>query len=231
MERKGDRQKTFGYEPSCWAKWLGQDSCIPDDLPDRKLSRADLHDIWRTNDDPEVLFLCTMAWGGMRAPNRQKAWENRCVWKPLIERLRKLDTDPTDRASLYQAFYKADLDRIGPAYFTKLIFFATHSQPKRQKSPGYIMDQWTAKSVNLLLGRNLVALTSGGYVEGPKISSKNCPKVYSEFCLAIEELAKRLECTPTETEETLFSRGRSRFRNGPPEGQWRTYVRQHYKRQ
>ncbi|ROT97286.1 hypothetical protein EB810_05195 [Altererythrobacter sp. FM1] len=225
IDRQGDTQESFGSKPTCWAKQVCKARDIPKNLPCEKLGRKDLLDIWRNNKDPRYLFICTMSWGGMRIYNGKAAWKESSSWIPLIEKLMQPDIDRTE---IYEDFHTANLKGIGPAFFTKLIFFATHSRPEKT---GFIMDQWTAKSINLLLGRNLVTLSKAGYVAGSGNCEKNPAGVYTEFCLAIEDLANHLECEPAIAEETLFSRGRSRFRNGPPEGQWRTYVRQHYKRQ
>jgi chaperonin GroEL len=43
------------------------------------------------------------------------------------------------------------IKNCGPAYYTKLLFFLPGSDENR----GIIMDQWTARSVNLLVGKAL----------------------------------------------------------------------------
>ena len=52
------------------------------------------------------------------------------------------------RVGAYKQFHRLvnekKLTHMGPAYFTKLIYFLG------SKQNGYIMDQWTARSMNLL---------------------------------------------------------------------------------
>lgn len=83
------------------------------------------------------------------------------------------------------------------------------------------MDQWTARSINLLVDRPIVALLknsnrTGGY----RVSSSNDCCVYQQFCELVETLAAHLKITNEEAEMRLFSEGRG-------QGQWREYVKQH----
>jgi hypothetical protein len=126
----------------------------------------------------------------------------------------------------YDEFYKLKHDPtyklpgLGPAFFTKLIFFCL---PPHK---GYIMDQWTAKSVNLLTGKNIVSF-SDGYV-----SEKNTICNYECFCEVIEQLGQRLHGENKEKnnkkiengekiEMAMFSRGVYRSEKRWP---WRQYV-------
>jgi hypothetical protein len=110
------------------------------------------------------------------------------------------------RQIAYDLFLEAKVAGLGPAYFTKLIHFFLGE-------PAYILDQWTAKSVNLLAGESYVAL-SGNYVAG-----RNLSDVYERYCRDVESIAKELAADPADIEEKLFSRGHPR----PQE--WRVYVR------
>ena len=96
---------------------------------------------------------------------------------------------------------------MGPAYFTKLICFVNPNLK------GYIMDQWTSKSINLLFENNIVALTNSGHVK-----DTNSASVYEEFCSKIECLAELLKLNPIDLEENLFSNG------GVNKGKWRQFV-------
>ena len=105
---------------------------------------------------------------------------------------------------------------IGPAYYTKLIFFC------HPKHDGYIMDQWTARSANLLIDQsdNRIRLNKSKYFQGVSDFNNQC--VYEEFCCNVERLAK--ECGnpyPSEIEEALFSKG------GRNKLDWRRYVIMH----
>jgi hypothetical protein len=99
------------------------------------------------------------------------------------------------------------LPGLGPAFFTKLIIFM------RAIEDGYVMDQWVAKSINLLVGMNIVEMA------GETVSLKNTSEKYEQFCLAIDRLSETLGISPDATEQALFSIG------GKRAGEWRKYVR------
>jgi hypothetical protein len=96
---------------------------------------------------------------------------------------------------------------MGPAYFTKLICFVNPNLK------GYIMDQWTSKSINLLFENKIVFLNASGHV-----SDKNTSQIYEDFCLKIEYLADLLNLKPIDLEENLFGNG------GVNKGKWRQFV-------
>jgi hypothetical protein len=109
-----------------------------------------------------------------------------------------LKTDCPNRREAYLLFSglraENNLPGIGPAYFTKLIFFV------RPTLGGYIMDQWTARSINLLYGKT-IQLT-----QGPSVA-ENDPEIYEDFRRKIEDVGERLRCSPDEAERALFSSG------------------------
>jgi hypothetical protein len=145
--------------------------------------------------EAEDIFLAVCAWGGMRVNNGKRAWPCASDWGPVINKLR---TDCADRREAYQLFSclrdENNLPGVGPAYFTKLIFFV------RPSLCGYIMDQWTARSINLLYGKT-IRLTHGQSV------AENDPEIYEDFCRKIENVAERLRRPPEEAERALFSSG------------------------
>jgi len=53
---------------------------------------------------------------------------------------------------MYNDFFELDLQGCGPAFFTKIMFFFSSNLRC------FIMDQWTSRSINLLLGENLIKL-------------------------------------------------------------------------
>lgn len=97
---------------------------------------------------------------------------------------------------------------MGPAYFTKLICFLNPNLN------GYIMDQWTAKSVNIICGKEIVKLTPQGFVD----SIKNDTKVYRAFCEVIDQIAKEVNMKGIDIEESMFSNG------GRKKGGWRRFL-------
>jgi hypothetical protein len=87
---------------------------------------------------------------------------------------------------------------IGPAYYTKLIFFLGDGE-------GLIMDQWTSKSINLIHEENVIKLT-GGYVSRFAGSG-----MYQKYVHCVAELAEGMGLSGTEfqknnkMEELIFS--------------------------
>jgi hypothetical protein len=99
-----------------------------------------------------------MAWGGQgsgaTAKNVSAAWKKH----GKIERhLEKLRDGGLSRIEAYERFRGAGaIAHLGPAFFTKLLFFFDTSHATNPTGGCYIMDQWTARSVNLLTGHAIV---------------------------------------------------------------------------
>ena len=104
----------------------------------------------RPDVNAQDFFLAVCAWGGMRINNVRLAWRHVERWRPVIDKLR---ADCQDRREAYHIFSRLRADGgfpgVGPAYFTKLIYFG------RPVVNGYIMDQWTSRSINLLYGKTI----------------------------------------------------------------------------
>jgi len=104
-----------------------------------------------------------MAWGAQgtfqTVANAREAWAHRDA---IATKLLKLRSDKLTRAGAYNLFAGTNaLPGLGPAYFTKLLFFFSPTKSN------YIMDQWTTKSMMLLTGdRNLVQMSPGKHA-GP----------------------------------------------------------------
>jgi len=137
---------------------------------------------------------------------------NKKQWLPIVKGIRSGAID--SRSEAYKQFMEVrlegDLKGMGPAFFTKLICFLN------QNLDAFIMDQWTGKSINLLLGKNLVQLNNLGLV-----TDDNDEEIYDQFCQQIEKLSELLECSPIQTEERIFSEGRGK-------GEWRNYLIENY---
>lgn len=157
----------------------------------------------------EDIFFAVCAWGGMRVNNGRLAWSCAEKWATVIDNLK---VNCLNRRGAYRLFAdlraKSSLPGMGPAFFTKIIFFV------RPDLNGYIMDQWTARSINLLYG-NTIQLT-----RNPSVAPNN-PDIYEDFCNKIEDLSVRLRRTPAEAERAIFSIG------GRHPGCWRSYVKSH----
>lgn len=199
-------------------------------LPSTKLSRVDVREICR-DENQSVLFgyVCAMAWGGQQRNHFESSWKQR---KPLADILSKLRKENLTRGDAYRLFLenKADKEKniggLGPAFWTKLLFFfgpADAGLPYTPESKNcYIMDQWTAKSINLLTGLHLVK------IEGTYVTPDNKCGNYQAFCEEIDQMAKILSekrgenVTGEKVEEWLFSKG------GHNKWPWREYVDGHY---
>lgn len=199
--------------------WITKNlSGVPDEivekLPERRMSRSGLRYYCRDQDNPvEACFLTIMAWGGMRTDHLRRVWSKRGEWQATLKQLR--NTPSISRQDAFRLLSRLRADRrlpgIRAAFFTKLIFFL------RYEADGYIMDQWTAKSINLIEGRDVVLLDRTGLVPD-RASDYN----YEDFCQCIEKIGAEINQSPDKVEEMLMSRG------GQKAEPWRQYVKMHF---
>jgi hypothetical protein len=196
------------------APWFGSlKSYIPMPLPNlQQCARPpeDLERLCRRKDVAiEEKFLACMAWGAMRRSHARSAWEMRDRWRdPLLQ----ICNGDISRAQAFEMMKSLQIKGLGVAYFTKLIFFLLPSDGPGTR--GYILDQWTARSTNLLLKHPLVQL-NGGWV-----NQHNTGKDYEAYCKFVEFLAEHFLCKPEVIERQLFSKGGK----GKAKGAWRRYV-------
>ncbi len=164
-----------------------------------------------------------LAWGGMNRMHGSRLFKCESDWISFSERIR---SGSIRRSEAYDTFAglrrSGKLSGMGPAYFTKLIFFLMPESTIR----GYIMDQWTARSVNLLSGKNLVrtkrhAIQFNGKLRTfETVCDENTSWNYENFCVYVEELSQHsaINLPPEDLEQCLFSNGRGK-------GRWRSYVK------
>lgn len=157
----------------------------------------------------EEKFIACMAWGRMKSANRGPAWRAQRQWKEKLEQL--CSSEALSRRDAYLLLSDPSIPGLGPAYITKLIYFMGR-HPKR----GYIMDQWTGSSINLLFRREIVRISRRW------VTRSNNENNYESFCLAIEEIADRLGEPGGAIEQQLFSIG------GHRPGRWRAYVQKNF---
>jgi hypothetical protein len=207
-----------GSAPVGWATYvaskldLGQ--CDLTKFSAKPIDRSALYEICSSihYSDLEVA-MHIMAWGGMRRDHGVMVLATFETWSPIVAQLR---SGALNRSDAYQLFMiiraQGLLKGMGPAFFTKIIFF---SSPDHS---GYIMDQWTGRSINLLLGRELVDLNKT--VTGQSVSDKNSNETYDRFCKSIEALTDQVDGVedPKIMEEFIFSSG------GRKKGLWRAYT-------
>lgn len=182
------------------------DDALLSGLPDVALTREDVKAFCcNERNSDEACFLVIMAWGGMRVSNARRAWHARDRWLGLIRAIRQGAL--SGRSDAFHALLLADVPGMRIAYFTKLMYFLC-SGPAC-----YILDQWTARSTNLLClpGAPLVQLQQN-YVK-----NDNPASVYLGFCDLVDRLADATGRTGEQIEQSMFAGGR-----GHP---WRAVVR------
>jgi hypothetical protein len=205
-------QGVTGSIPATWAKRLDLNYPEISDLPDQLLDRRQVRTIC-IDGDRHVLFgyACAMAWGGQGTYNRKHSkgpWDDR---ERLIDHLTRLRSGTLGRSDSYNLFRnEGRVYGLGPSFFTKLLYFFSPNPSS------YIMDQWTAKSVNLLTGRCVVKM------DGDIPSNRNTGDDYTAFCSEIDLMAAEMKFDGDKVEELLFSKGKEK---GRPRGEWRNYVR------
>lgn len=209
----------LGVSPASWYAYIvsNADFNSSDSLSKMPLSRLELLTLSKSS--AVSSFDCCvsiMAWGGMNRKHGTKALATFHIWESVIDQLRGGVICHLEAFEKFQAIRKAgDLPGMGIAYFTKLIYFLDVF------NKGYILDQWTARSTNLLHGKNAISLTWGSYGKRrfAVVNDKNTAVEYDFFCNFVTELAALCDhlTSPDETEEALFSQGRK-------QGNWRDYV-------
>ncbi|WP_136684547.1 8-oxoguanine DNA glycosylase OGG fold protein [Falsirhodobacter xinxiangensis] len=201
------RSATPGVWPTTSLRdWLG-DRNMGAALSDTQLSREKLRELRETATLRERFWLI-LAWGRINRFHAGAVLRDERIWLAAMERA----VDATTRAQAYTAFQAAALATkgMGPAYFTKILFF------ERPDLSAYIMDQWTARSVNLLLGKSAIQM-----VNRVSVCKSNGPEVYDHFCDVVDDLASKLDRTGEHVESCLFSTGG----RGKAAAPWRQHVR------
>ena len=162
-----------------------------------------------------------MVWGGQHKKHIDSVFSDSKPVESIIKRLRK---GSLSRFDAYEEFFKArekgKMKGLGVAFYTKIIFFC---HPEHN---GYIMDQWTAKSANLLTHKDEdIIHVKRNNKNGKKhlVTDDNTKCNYKDFCEMVECLAKHFNRKEKEEIElAMFSKGGTK-----PWG-WRKYVEEKY---
>lgn len=196
--------------PEAWVRSVGIDD-LSASFAKQRMTRTFLKSAATdTQVSDRDLLWGILAWGGMRRDAARRLAENEETWLGVLKSLRG---DGLSRSESYKLCFDAvagmPAGGIGPAYFTKLIFFAN------PRHDGYIMDQWTSRSVNLLVsGGPVVRMRTANHVD-----PRNDHHVFETYCRIVEDLSGLLvDKNPEETEQCLFSTG------GKQVAPWRRYV-------
>ncbi len=222
------RQEGFGSHPCEWMESVIGEEAKSDTFASiregyganskKRLNRDEVREFCgRSEECPLAKFAVCMAWGGMRRSNGRRAWKEKDRIRNLI---RILEQSKQNREEAYRCFWDARIAGLGPAYFTKLIYFIGRENDEKRR--GYIMDQWTAKSVNLLFpcDEKMITLRSDWVSH-----ACNTPDVYEAYCQKISRLASELGLNESDAELAIFSSGG----RGDKKGEWRKYVQECYR--
>lgn len=180
----------------------------------QQFDRNSLFDCCRNpNNSNLAVTTAILAWGGMRFDHARTLFQH---WNHLDPIVKDLRTGTIQ--SRLEAFYRIQQQRslgnlpgLGIGFFTKLICFLNPNLN------GFILDQWTGKSINLLYDEKFIIISNTGWV-----TDNNTPEIYNEFCNRVEHLAEILTIESIMAEELLFSTG------GRKRGQWRSYLIKNY---
>jgi hypothetical protein len=205
-------------------------------FPDNKLNRINLYKYCHLRNengsfvnDIQCCFVAIMAWGGANRKHVASLLEHHNNnWVTLLDDFR---VNTITRRDAYQQLFNlrsvGDLPGVGPAFYTKLIYFL-RPWTSDHNDIGYIMDQWTSKSINILFQPPIVKLSKPYKGKGGNVLDSNDENIYDVFCNLVDQLTRiinnqlRTALTGHDIETALFSVG------GRPPGNWRRYVLQNW---
>lgn len=211
----GEEQEAPGVGPVKWVETLGKGKCNLNKLPEKTETRSEIKELVGKSlneDEYKRIYISIMAWGNQGRGHQTRAWEN---WSKIYKCIQ--DAQKTkERKDAYEIFKKAKIPGLGASYFTKLLFFLADTSKSC-----YIMDQWTAKSINVLFGmdKKIISLDRGGI---PAITTDG--KKYEQFCQCVDKLASKMKISEESVEIALFSKGG----RGKEKQAWRAYVELQY---
>lgn len=203
-----------GKAPSDWLQSVDPSLKGLYALPSYGFTRTTLRALWANKAvSTEVCVLSTLAWGEMTSRNARKLLPTIANWLSLCDEVRQ---GKHTRKSAFSAFAKLKAAKMmpgmGPAYFTKIIFFAD------PKGDGYILDQWTARSTHLLTGQSKwpailvnAETRAKAKVKPESLRVRVVDRVtadhYEDYCAMVEHIGGTQNMHPHTVEEKLFSAG------------------------
>ena len=225
-----DPDDTSGKKGKAFAQGLPE--VASEHLPEGLIRRSQvLRLVADTNVNTMTVSASIMAWGGMRMDHRNMAFlsPHTNSWLNVANAIR---SGTLTRCEAYDAFSELRetkrLKGMGPAYFTKLIYFLM-PRGKSNYPPGFIMDQWAGCSINVLTGKPTVLMDSVGHWTGEGdtlrkaftfiVSDCNTGDHYETFCASIDALAEHYEQSGDQIDRALLSKG------GRHPAKWRQYIK------
>jgi hypothetical protein len=186
----------------------------------KELDRKALRDYCHPKNASDIeSFVAVMAWGEMSIRNGRHALRPP---RRILELVHEIRASTADRATDYERFYKArtpkdgSLKGVGPAYYTKLLFFL------RSDQMSYILDQWTAKSIHVLTGSCEFPKVLRLPKNQARVSDAVTPEDYEKYCRIVDVIARHMGCAGSAVEECMFSEG------GRAPKPWREHVKKHW---
>ncbi|MEP7172698.1 MAG: hypothetical protein ABI705_04320 [Aestuariivirga sp.] len=200
-------------------------------LPEGLMSRDGVRAL-AGNVDINTITICAaiLAWGGMRYDHRDKLFSHQNAnWVDVAEQIRQGRHSRQTAYELLANLQKNDdLPGMGPAYFTKLIYFLMPRDGTDRQLLGYIMDQWAGCSINLLFQSDIVLMDSSfNWVSGRHglrqkvnflVSNQNTSVRYNRFCTAIDVLSMHFKRDGDYIDRALIANG------GREVAPWRNHV-------
>lgn len=196
--------------------------------PNGRISRSEVFSL-AAKDNISILTVCAavLAWGGMRINHRDMLTKN-LGWLEVADKIKR---GALNRRQAFSEFSrlrtKGLLKGMGPAYFTKLIYFLT---PRNglQGNQAYIMDQWAGCSINLLADQEIVLMdvtrSWKRTDEKPqasfsfRVSDVNSDENYEEFCQTVDDLVVKTGRNCEVIDRAMLADG------GKNPSRWREYV-------
>lgn len=197
-----------------WSKFVCGNKYEYPEIFNQNFYRDDLFEFCNSKSTSDILaLLAILSWGGMNRNHGKSLLNKPSSILDIVQKLRNnYFSTRKDAFEYIQDKQKiGSLKGLGIGYYTKLICFLAPNLN------GYIMDQWLAKSINLIFEKELIHITNNW------VSNKNTSLIYEDFCSKIDNLSKMISQSGYKTEEKLFSIG------GSKKGKWRQYVIDNYK--
>lgn len=216
-------QPTIGDNPQDYLARLNELCNLnlewPSNHQQGRLNRSQLRALCRDLDvHVLIVYAAVMAWGGrgLMSRNYRLSLQQKSL-DTLVSALTTLRNGNNSRKESFQIFQVAaeEIKGLGISFYTKLLFFL------RRDYDAYILDQFTAKSAQLLFNPPPVRLTSQDYP-----LPDTTPDEYEDFCSKIEELSSDIQqtnanWTSEKVEQAMFDiRG----------GIWRKYLKTHFRK-
>jgi hypothetical protein len=166
------------------------------------------------NIDNKSALIAIMAWGNRNIKNAKFMFDNGQNESYILHLVNLIRNGAFDtRKGAFEYFLSEKKNKkykgLGISYFTKILWFL------KPELKGYILDQFTAKSMNLI-SDNKVKLVSQHYLS-PYITAE----CYEQYCSDIDNIAEIINESSEIVEEKLF---------GGDYPDWRKFVNDNYKK-